>query len=839
MLIHPSHQPEARRALTTVMVMTVLALVVIGILMLTASPKVPYFLPLHTALETLSLIVSFSIFAVVWSLQRKKLSRNVTLLASAFLGVALLDFSHMLSYQGMPDFITHSSPEKSIYFWLAGRLLGAIALVTVALLPWEKKGSLREFRLQLTIILSVAIGLHVLYFRYGEWVPATFTAEEGLTPFKMAFEYALITLNLVAAALFAWQMHQPRRFNASALFAAVCIMALGESFLTLYSQVADIYNLLGHLYKVLAYAFLFRAVFVETVLYPYTELRESREQLRATLEALPDLVFEMDAQGRYLAAHAMHQEWLNESLDQLLGQKAQDIMTTKDSATLMEAFSEARSLGTSHGKTIQLSVKNEMRWFELSVACRPVGLGQEERFIVISRDITDRLENITEKKNAEQRIHQLSFYDQLTGLPNQAQLKEHFRYLSKNARSIALLWIDLDHFKNVNDSLGHQEGDRLLIEISRRLRLTLRSQDFLSRFSVGNFVIALPDMSDDDVITLVHTLLDVISRPHHLSSQEVSLTASIGIALFPSGASQFETLLTNAEAAMYRVKEKGRNGSCFFTPEIQEHATRLLRLSNALKQALHKDEFRLVYQPQLRLSDQHFYGAEALLRWDSSELGSVSPADFIPLAESTGMIVSIGEWVLRTALQQVRDWRDHGLSDLIIAVNLSAAEFNLPDLPDRIAHMLQQIGVPPDCLALELTERVAMNEPEIVAQRIHELRRLGVRLAIDDFGTGYSSLSYLKQFKIDKLKVDQSFVRDIESDPDDQAIVLSIIQMSRSLGISTIAEGVETAEQLAFLQACGCDDIQGFYISKPLDPVAFASFIQQHRTENGHSLAKT
>lgn len=824
MFIHSSHRPEARLAFSAVFIVTLLTLFVTGLLMLVIPPVVPHYLPIHTSLETLSLIVSVSIFAVVWSLRHKQLSGNVILLACAFLGVALLDLTHMLSFKGMPEFITPSSPEKAIYFWLVGRLLGAITLVAIAVLSWNKKGSLKGFYFQMLLALILVLALHILYFRYGDWIPDTFSTKEGLTPFKVKFEYLLIVLNLLAAVLFIWRMRQPRHFNASALFAAACIMAQGEFFFTLYSGVTDVYNLAGHCYKVLAYAFLFRAVFVETVLFPYTEMQESQQQLKATLEALPDLVFEFDAQGRYLAIHAMHEAWLFTSADQLLRLKTQDVMSSTDNATMMAAFSEARLIGTSHGKVIQLSAKDESRWYELSVACRPASLIQEERFVVIARDIT-------EKKSAAQRIHQLSFYDQLTGLPNHARLTEHLQYVSQSASSAALLWIDLDSFKDINDSLGYDAGDELLLEISNRLRRALRTQDFLSRLSGDYFVVVLPDTSNEDVTTLVNLLLELIAKPLQLAGQQMSITASIGIALYPSGTDQFETLLKHAESAMYRAKDTGRNRACYFIPELQAHATRLLTLSNALKLALSKGELYLVYQPQLRLHDEHFYGAEALLRWDSPELGSISPAEFIPIAESSGLIITIGEWVLRTALQQVKDWRDRGLNDLVISVNLSAVQFSLPDLPDRVSNILEQVGVAPECLILELTERVAMNEPELVAQRIYELRRRGIGLAIDDFGTGYSSLSYLKRFKIDKLKIDQSFVRDIESDPDDQAIVSSIIQMSLSLGISTIAEGVETPAQLAFLQASGCDDIQGYYISRPLSPVAFEDFILQHRSE--------
>ncbi|CAM5181475.1 Diguanylate cyclase/phosphodiesterase OS=Castellaniella defragrans (strain DSM / CCUG 39792/ 65Phen) OX=1437824 GN=BN940_15791 PE=4 SV=1 [Castellaniella denitrificans] len=364
--------------------------------------------------------------------------------------------------------------------------------------------------------------------------------------------------------------------------------------------------------------------------------------------------------------------------------------------------------------------------------------------------------------------------------------------------------------------------------MAHRLRTALRAQDILSRLSGDDFLAILPGAGQQEAARGAQAVLDAVALPLRLGGQEIFLTASIGIALFPADADQLEVLLKHAETAMYRAKSDGRNGSCFFTPEMQARSARLIALSHALKQAQQRGELRLVYQPQLRLSECRVFGAEALLRWDSPQWGAVSPAEFIPIAESSGLIVSIGDWVLRTALRQIRTWLDHGLSGLVIAVNLSAVQFDQPDLPDRISRMLEEAGVPPHCLELELTEAAAMKTPETAAQKIQDLHQRGIRLAIDDFGTGYSSLSYLKRFKIHKLKIDQSFVRDIDSDVDDQAIASAIIQMARSLSMGTIAEGVETAEQLDFLRASGCDDIQGYHFSRPLEPDAFEHFVQRY-----------
>ena len=280
---------------------------------------------------------------------------------------------------------------------------------------------------------------------------------------------------------------------------------------------------------------------------------------------------------------------------------------------------------------------------------------------------------------------------------------------------------------------------------------------------------------------------------------------------------------------MYRVKQNGRNAFRFFTPEMQAHSARALQLGNALRQALTRGQLQLHYQPQILIQDGHVTGAEALLRWTHPELGSISPAEFIPIAEDSGQIIQIGEWVLRTAIKQLKDWMDSGLTPMVIAVNLSAAQFRQPNLPELVTGILDEVGLPHKYLELELTEAVAMDDPQTAIEVMDKLHALGIRMSIDDFGTGYSSLSYLKRFKVYKLKIDQSFVRDITDDPDDKAIVAAIINMASSLGMQTIAEGVETAGQLAFLRLQGCDEVQGYYFSKPLPADQFTSYIQKQK----------
>jgi len=340
----------------------------------------------------------------------------------------------------------------------------------------------------------------------------------------------------------------------------------------------------------------------------------------------------------------------------------------------------------------------------------------------------------------------------------------------------------------------------------------------------------LPGIDARGAAFVAQKLLDAIAEPYSIEHYNLTLTASIGIALFPGDGEDLETLSRSADAAMYSAKQEGRQGYRFFTPEMQAKATRNLLLLNALRYALTLEQLQVYYQPQVSMLDGRIIGAEALLRWRHPELGMVSPAEFIPVAEDSGLILPIGEWVLRCAVRQAKAWEAEGLGSLVMAVNLSAVQFRHPDLPDLVSRVLDQEGLMPGYLELELTEGVAMLNPESAINVINDLHERGVRMAIDDFGTGYSSLSYLKKFKVYKLKIDQSFVRDISTDAEDKAIVSAVISLAKSLGLRTIAEGVETIEQQTFLNQQGCDEMQGYLFSQPLPAEQFAAFLKRSLT---------
>ena len=444
--------------------------------------------------------------------------------------------------------------------------------------------------------------------------------------------------------------------------------------------------------------------------------------------------------------------------------------------------------------------------------------------------------DITQRKADEDSIRRLAHFDTLTGLPNRALLSDRVIHALGAARrgkeSLALLFIDLDHFKNVNDSLGHAVGDRLLVSLAARFRTILRDQDTLARMGGDEFVLLLPRTDAAGAAHVAQRLLQLSETPHQIAPHELSITPSVGVAIYPADGLDFDTLAKCADAAMYRAKQGGRNCFRFHTPEIQAQSDRALLLENALRRAIARGQLQLHYQPQQSLrGGRRIVGAEALLRWLHPELGAISPAEFIPIAESSGLIIPIGEWVLRTALQQVRCWLDAGMAPITMAVNLSTLQFRQPHLPELVTRILDESGVAPECLELELTESVAADDPEGAVAVMDRLRARGVRMSIDDFGTGYSSLSYLKRFRVYKLKIDQSFVRGVTVSPEDQAIVSAIINMASSMGLQTIAEGVETLAQMEHLRQAGCDELQGYWLSRPLTVAQFEDFMATRARE--------
>jgi diguanylate cyclase (GGDEF)-like protein len=463
-----------------------------------------------------------------------------------------------------------------------------------------------------------------------------------------------------------------------------------------------------------------------------------------------------------------------------------------------------------------------------------VGRWLQRQFVPVEGGVVATVRDISERKEAEERIRHLAHHDELTGLPNRSLIRDRLDQAvlnaQRNGKHLALAFVDLDGFKLVNDGLGHNAGDELLKVVGRRMGACLRRNDTLGRLGGDEFVILLPDVSDDALALtpVLEKIRQAVTEPVPIGDQAVQVSCSMGVAIYPRDGEDPKTLMMNADAAMYRAKDLGSNNFQFYTREMNASVEEKLMLLEGLRKAFDATQagesdstapagrFSLVYQPKVDLRTGRIFGVEALIRWRHPEHGMVPPPRFIGLAEESGMIVAIGEWVLRTACRQAQAWVDAGLDSLTVSVNVSARQFEEKHLVDRIALALRDTGLPPGALELEVTESLLMRDLNQAIARMRALKEMGISLSIDDFGTGYSSLSALKTFPISTLKIDKSFVRDLAHSPDDQAIALAVISLGHRLQLRVIAEGVETEEQREFLAANDCDEMQGYLFSPPV-----------------------
>lgn len=1077
---------------------------------------------LHRFMENFIVILAMLIFAIGWNAYHKKLPGNVIVLSCMFLGVGLLDFAHMLSE---PEELENNL-QIIVNFWLAARLLAAIALLIIALLPWRPLAKNGSRYLLLSGILMLTSFLYGLCWFYDDLFVSNFFFEEHLTFFKMGLEYVIIILGVITIIIFYTKMQHAQPYDVVNLLAATTMMLLSQLAFLPYDKEAYLFNLLGQIYQIIAYLFLYQAIFAIAIRFPYQKLYESKKQLQQAQQALHEsetryrTICEITSDYAYafqvLPDGTFVQEWVteafyrltgftNEELNELGGATnlihpddisfvlerrnillsgqsdvsefrivtktgqvrwllnygrpqwdkaqnrivrvigaAQDITSRHreeerlaklnqcvthfgaDSqeninnlvalcGELMEAdyvlynrlgqglvhswgtwqtslnsdattpfichdaisFGEKEILivnnlsntphvetdpnieryqlqtylgqivkcGTNpvgllcvlYKKDININEQDkrlisiivaaigveEERWqAEQAVKaertflqniidglpdpimvvrddceiilmnrmarkwvttindkteelfCHQIDYGSvtanqpcplqlvrqqkqpvlvvherfnqqgEKRLIEISaaplwnpdgsfggiiessRDITER-ERVQQQLQEEQaRIQHLAHYDPLTNLPNrllfQDRLHQSLIKAKPNNRLIALLFINLDRFKTINESLGYQTGDRLLQAVAERLRNGISKKNTVARLGGDEFAVILEETEHTNTISIVaHQIIMAMASPFKIDNHDLYLGVSIGISLYPTDGQDVETLTKNAGAAMYLAKKQGRGNYQFFTTEMTRKAMRQLMLDTRLRQALEREELQVFYQPQVNPKNGQIVGMEALVRWPGSQMGIISPAEFIPLAEESGLIVPLGEWVMWTACAQTKAWQEAGLPQLRVAVNLSAQQFRQKNLMNKINTVLSETRLTPACLELELTETILLEGTEKAITLMTEIKQLGIHLSIDDFGTGYSSLSYLKQFPINNLKVAQEFVRDITTDPNDAAIALAVMSLAKSLGLKVIAEGVETEEHLAFFQVHDCDLVQGYFFSRPLPAEEF------------------
>ncbi|MBA5639867.1 EAL domain-containing protein [Duganella sp. LX20W] len=912
----------------------------------------------HLLLELFSVVVSIMVVSLAWHTLRHGNDSSTKALLAGFTLVAGLDVLHALSFEYMPSLFSDASTGKAIFFWLGGRVAELMTIVLVAAgarLPGGRAAW-----------LAAAIAGVISYGWLGtfhlDWFPTLFIPGHGVSPLKARLEYLLCASNLAAACWFFLQRKQDPEGRFLWLAASTFIMGIGELAFTNYVATSDFLNVFGHLFKTVAYGFIYRATFYASVERPHRllerssrQLQEQQLELQRVLRNVPVEIVALDASqhcryanppfarrmGRKDGAlsglpwrYAVPTEWrgkveplmaramagqhteadfaftdvygaqrhvtatvvpergtdgaldgvlaifadttereiarrrMLESMEELSKLKdaldahaivavtdAQGVIIhVNDKFCTISKYARSELLGRTHsvvnsghhpraffqdlwrtigsgkvwsGEICNRAKDGSLYWVYSTIVPFIGADGIPNQYIAIRADITER-------KHAEQAVQRLAFYDTLTSLPNRLLLIDRLKMvLAQGERSGqygALLSLDLDDFKGINDTLGHEQGDELLRQVARRLQSRVRKGDTVARMGGDEFILVLPELGHDHDTAcrlaedLAGSIRDVLAVPFYFNDLRVDSSCSIGLVMFDQGGVGEEELLKQADMALYRAKAQGKNRVHVFAPALQEQILATARLLADLRVAQQRDELRLFYQPVVGTA-RELRGYEALIRWQHPDKGMVSPVEFIPLAEQSGLILSIGHWVLRQACLQLADWRhDPARAGLTVAVNVSARQMRDAGFVEQVKAVLDETGANPGLLRLELTESMFHADLEETVGKMHALRTLGVRFSLDDFGTGYSSLSYLRRLPLYQLKIDRSFVTHVDTDSHDAAIARTILALAATLGLRVVAEGVETPAQFAFLAQLGCDAFQGYLFGKPaLTPLFWTS----------------
>ncbi len=786
------------------------------------------FLLLHTALETITVVVALLVFVTG---QRSLLGSDtggLVLLGHAFLGVALLDYLHMMSYAGMPDLVSANTQHKSIFFWLCARLLAASALLIYASLALRRSSPYQLLRPATPLAVTLTGVALCTWFGLvtPERIPALFVSGSGLTPLKLATEFLIVAINAVSLiALWHLRARWPAE-QVTALTLAVSLSIVSELFFTLFGvKDKDSANLLGHLYKLATYLFLYQATFDQALRRPLQDMQVQHLREKLILSTAPDGVLWVDHRGSILMANPAIAQMSGYSTQELVGQPVNLLlpshMHARHTQSMAAFFTKphARAMAASD---LQLQRRNG-DLLPVDIALGHWEGRQERHAIAYIRDLTDR-------KKLEATLRRQATHDELTGLPNRwffnVQLEQALKRMQRGTRRMAVLLLDLDYFKTINDSFGHAMGDALLVQVAARIRTSLRDNDLLARLGGDEFVVLLTDLhTEEEAISVASKLLAALQAAYQLDDKEVYSGASLGMAFFPSDAQDGATLLRFADLAMYQAKNAGRGGYACYSQEMDRRAHEDMQLHTKLKEAIAKDLLKLHYQPQVDVHSNAMVGAEALLRWHDAELGDIAPLRCVAVAEATGLILPLSDWVLQTACRQIAAWQRAG-TPLPVAVNVSAQLFRQRNLVDTVAQALQQTGAQAQWLDIEITESVAMHQTDLARQQIEALVALGCSVALDDFGTGYSSLAYLKTLPVSKLKIDKTFMDGVPDDANDVTLSRTIIAMAHNLGLGLVAEGVETQQQLDFLCQHGCQTYQGWLYARAMDAQALSLRLQ-------------
>lgn len=777
----------------------------------------PGFLVLaHSALELFSVVVAALVFWTGYRTAVSVQSTAILVLGAGFLGVAWLDFLHTVGHVGMPNVVSAESPQEPLFFWWCARALAAAAMLAYVLLPPAPHAStLRKRWILAAMLAAVALLGAIGLLRPGRLPPLAVGAP-GLVPLKAGLEWWVLGMHVIGLSIL-WKRRRALAGEwVAALGFALALSAVAQVGFTLQGAMdKDAANLFGNLYKAAAYLCLLHATCSEVLRRPADRLALQNVRARQVLSAAPDGVLWVNRSGQILMVNPAMEAMSGYRAEELVGQNVDVFLPphlrARHGVSLRAYFDDprARPMG-------DMDLKLMRRGGQLLPVDISLGYWEDEG----TRYAIAYVRDLTERKGYEESLRHRATHDELTGLPNRwlfrLQLDQALAHARRSERRVAALFLDLDDFKNVNDSFGHAAGDRLLVQVAGRLRAALRADDTLARMGGDEFAILLADLeSADEAVSVAEKLLAALGKPYQLENHEVLSGGSIGLAFFPDDTQDSDSLLRYADMAMYQAKQSGRGAYACFSPQLDQHAHENMQLHVRLKEAIDLKALRLFYQPQVDVVTGEIVGAEALVRWDDAVLGEVSPARFIPIAETTGLILPLSDWVLETACQQIAAWERAG-TPLRIAVNFSAPQFHQGNLPARVRAVLQHAGASAHLLEVEITESIAMEHPALASEQLAALVQLGCTVALDDFGTGYSSLAYLKELPVSVLKIDRTFIKDLSSGFSAEKITRSIVALAHSLDMTLVAEGVETPDQLGYLREQGCEVYQGWLFAKAM-----------------------
>ena len=812
------------------------------------------FLAFHTFAELFAIIISFVMFSLAWSTRGFSTNGFLLYLACGYFWIGCLDLLHALSYKDMNIFYENDS-NTSIQFWIAARYFESLVLLTA---PFFAMRTFNEYFV-LSAFGFVSVVLSIIIF--SDKFPTVFIEGEGLTTFKIYSEYFIDCILAISLIVLYRSDRGISKREKSFIALSIVFTMIAELAFTMYVSVFGLSNMVGHIFKLFSFWLIYKSIVVSNLQKPYEVLNESRERFRELFENSEISIWHEDFSAVYTALEKMKNDGLEDLETLLLADKevAWDLAALVKVRDVNEAT--VRLFAAKSKQDFQDNINNTFGPGSIDVFIKELcsiwnnedKFRSEAKYItfdgkhidaIVSFQIPRTKEgfssipvniiDITKRKRDEIRIWQQANFDYLTGLANRNLFSERLSdaiVASESSKSrLALLFIDLDRFKYVNDALGHSVGDYLLQEASERIVKYVRSSDTVARLGGDEFAVLLPENNDNNEIKgIVVNILNSLSLPYFLKGNDAFISASIGVTVFPDDGRTAETLLRKADSAMYLAKEKGRNNFQFFTQEIDVGAQRKRELEKALRKAMENNEFSLHYQPIIDVERGEVASAEALIRWRHPKKGFVSPDEFIPLAEEIGLILPIGEWVLRQACQDAASWREIVDSPPRIAVNLSSVQFQREDIPVLVKRILEETRLPAGLLTLEITEGLLLSDDDLTLDQLNDIRGAGVELSIDDFGTGYSSLSYLSKFPVTTLKIDRSFIMNLPENIEEAGLVKAILLMAQSLNLKVVAEGVETEEQSSFLRERNCQYIQGYLYSKPLPEPEFLVFLKENR----------